>query len=343
MYTFDAESCVNWKTRIVNGVEVLSLVVIRKGVQDPNMMDKFAWHQVTHYLVLELDDAGYYMQSELNQGGEVVIPEFYPLANGSKLTKIPFSFVGSENNDPHCDVCPLESIVELNIGHLRNSAIYEDNLIKYGRGTLVVTSNLQDFAEYYKNRPLMLGTDEGYFLGESGAFEVVQLQPAQEASAAMSQKQEQIIMIGGHIVVSNPTNISSETTKLNMGEKISMLNTIVGNVEDALNEHFGYCDMFMGNQPQDVYLQLSREFIDQVANPLVMAQLLAAMNGAALPKRIYLNYLQSVGLISAEEDLDALMAEADTENPFANMVPTQSPNYQPTGDTTKMMLSTKAD
>ncbi len=324
MYTFESESVFNWKTRVINGIEVLSLVVISKSVQEPDVTDKFTWKMCTHYLVLELDGDGYYTQSELDKGGAEVVKAFSPMANGKKLTQIPFTFVGSENNDPHCDICPLESLVDLNIGHLRNSAVYEDNLKKYGRGTLVVESSIEDFAEYYKNRPLILGTDEGYFVGEHGSFTVVQLAPAQEAAVAMNQKQEQMIMMGAHIVVSNPTNISAETTKLNMGEKISMLNTIVGNVEDALNEHFGYCDMFMGNTPKtgdQVYIQLSREFLDKVADPLVMGQLLAAMNGGAIPKRIYLNYLQSVNLLDASEDLEAVSAEADTENPFSDLPP----------------------
>jgi hypothetical protein len=321
MYTFESECAFNWKTRIVNGVEVLSLVVISKSVAAPDVTDKFTWKTCTQYLVLELDEAGYYIQSELRADGSEAVKPFPPMANGKKLTKIPFTFIGSENNDPHCDVCPLESLVDLNIGHLRNSAVYEDNLKKYGRGTLVVESSIDDFGEYYKNRPLILGTDEGYFVGETGSFTVVQLAPAQEAAVAMNQKQEQMIMMGAHIVTSTPTNISADTTKLNMGEKISLLNTIVGNVEDALNEHIAICDEFVGNTPKDVYLQLSREFLDKINDPLVMAQLLAAMNGGAIPKRIYLQYLQSVNLLDANEDLEALAAEADTENPFSDLAP----------------------
>jgi hypothetical protein len=317
MYVFDAECVHNWKTKVVNGVEKLSQVVIRKAVPDPTVTDKYSHKTCLNYLVLELDENGYYCQYQLGKDGiTLVIPPFNPLAAGKKFTNIPFTFIGSEDNDPKCDACPLETIVELNIGHLRNSAIYEDNLKKYGRGTLTVTSSLQDFAEYYKNRPLILGTEEGYYLGESGAFTIAQLQPAQEAAVAMTQKQDQIIMAGGHIVVSNPTNISTDTTKLNMSEKVSILNTSVGNIEDALNEHIGYCDMYMGGTPKPVYLQLSREFISRITDPLVMGQLLAAINGGALPRRIYLEYCQSVGLLPAQADIDSLLAEADTENPF---------------------------
>lgn len=325
MYTFSAESCINWRTTCVNGVEKLSLIVIAKEVDDLSNKDKFKWKKCVQYLVLELDEKGYYKQYELAKDGKIVVPEFYPKANGKMFDTIPFTFVGSENNDPSVDVCPLESLTDLNIGHLRNSAIYEDNLKKYGRGTLVVRSSIQDFAEYYKNRPLLTGCDEGYFVGETGGFDIVQLQPAQEAAAAMNQKQEQMIMIGAHIVVSHPTNISEETTKLNMGEKISMLNTIIGNVEDALNEHIGYCDMFVGNTPKEVYVQLSREFIDKTADPQFMAQLLAAMNGGAIPRRIYLKYLQSVFPVLQDEDIENLASEADNESPFAN-------SEQPTKD-----------
>jgi hypothetical protein len=322
MFAFPAEAIDNWDTDYINGVEVLTMVKIRKQVRIDIPNDPFMHKYHIAYLVLQLDQDGYYMQSTIDQDGQYIVAPFYPMAAGKKLTKIPFTFIGSENNDSNVDSCPLESIVELNIGHLRNSAIYEDNLVKYGRGTLYITSSLpsEDWQEYYENRPIVLGTEEGYFLGSSGSMNVVQLQPAQEAAAAMNQKQEQMLLNGAHLITTNTTNISAETTALNMADQLSVVNTVVGNIEDALNEHIGYCAMFLGLAPQDGdYINLSKEFIKQAANPLIMAQILAAINGGALPSRVLLQYYQNVGIIAPSEDLDEMQTEADNENPFANM------------------------
>lgn len=349
MYVFDAKCGINWKTTVINGKEVLSLVVISKSREVPIPNDRFSHKCVPTYLILELVQEGEtytYYQSELGKDGSDIVKPFTPLKNGKTWDRIPFTFIGSQNNDANVDTCPLETLVELNIGHLRNSCVYEDNLKKYGRGTLVITSSLdsEQWQQYYENRPIVLGTDEGYFVGETGAFTIAQLAPAQEAAAAMNQKQEQMLMIGAHIVIKNPTNVSSETTVLNMAEKLSMLNTVVGNVEDALNEHIGYCAEYQG-LPVDTdngYINLSREFIKQAGDPLVMAQLLAAMNGGAIPARVYLAYLQSVGLLPPDEDLEKLQADAENENPFLNTPPPVIPgnnntnNNLPQKDTTNV-------
>ena len=323
MYTFSAITCINWDTADNNGVGQLSRVVIHKNVKDPTNTDKFAWKMKSQYLVLELDGEGYYVQYEMDKTGTIVVPEFRPKANGKYLRQIPFTFIGSENNNACVDIPPLKSIVEMNIGHVRNSAIYEDNLKKYGRGTLNITSSLptKDWQEFYKNRPIILGTEEGYFLGQSGEFKIAQLQPAQEAATAMTQKQDQMVMLGAHIVVSNPANISENTTKLNMGSKISMLSTIVGNVEDAIRVHMGYCAEYQGANANLINFEMSREFIKQVADPLVMQALIAQLNAAAIPKSVVLDYNKAVGLLDADADYDELQAEIDNENPLGSDVP----------------------
>ncbi len=206
----------------------------------------------------------------------------------------------------------------MNIGHLRNSAIYEDNLKKYGRGTLAITSSLppDEWKDFYQNRPIILGTEEGYFFGESGGFEIAQLQPAQEAAVAMTQKQDQMVMLGAHIVVANPANIAENTVRLNMGNKISMLSTIVGNVEDALEEHLGYCADFLGANKDLIEFEMSTDFIEKVAEPLVMAQLLAQFTANVIPSSIVLDYDKSVGILPDDVDYDDLQSEIDKANPI---------------------------
>lgn len=317
MYTFPAEGVINWDTTDSNGTSELSLVVIPKCVRVSIPGDRFAWKKETQYLVLEMID-GVYWQYQLDKSGKTVIQPFTPKANGKVLNYIPFSFIGAKDNNPCVDAPPLKSIVEMNIGHYRNSCIYEDNLRKYGRGTLNITSDLppNEWEKFYKNRPLVLGTDEGYFFGANGGMQIVQLQPAQEAAAAMEQKQRQLIMLGAHIVIENPSNVSEVTTKLNMGKTVSQLHRAVGNVEDALKLHFGYCADFLGDNRELVEFELSKEFIEKVADPLVMAQLLAQFNAAAIPASVLLDYDKSVKLLSKDVDYKKLQAEIDNANPL---------------------------
>lgn len=324
---FESETFTNWKSTVLNGKQYISLAVFRKEVEQPNK-DIFAHDIEVQYLVLRLID-GVYTQSQLDKDDKIVIPPFQPKANGKLFDNIPLDIVGSENNDASWDIMPLQTIVELSIGHLRNSAALEDNLKKYGRGIMSITSSLpQDtWLEYTKENPIIATSETGYYLGESGAITITQLAPALAVAEAMTQKQTQILMAGGHIVQPAVSNIATDTLKLNMSDRVASLNTIVGNAEDALNNQIANCAKFLGLPPQkDKYVEFGREFIKMAADPMVMAQLLAQMNGGALPKRILLQYDKNVGLIEESEDIDALINEADNENPFAGYGANVDPN-----------------
>ncbi len=56
--------------------------------------------------------------------------------------EIPFTFVGAQNNDPTIDDSPLAALVEINHGHYRNSADYEDSVWFCGRAAV------HDWARY---------------------------------------------------------------------------------------------------------------------------------------------------------------------------------------------------
>jgi hypothetical protein len=333
IHLFPAKSVINWKTRVIDGVEQLSLVVICKNVEVPNSDDKFVCKTEERFLVLELDDNGVYFQSEkkrtdasLNKGStdvspineeEYTVDPFPVKSNGKLMRKIPFDFAGSENNDPDVDTSPLASIVWLNIGHLNNSAQYEDNLFRYARGIMSLTTShsIKDMKAIMGSRPFIFGSDEMYNLGTQGGFQITQLQPAVAAADAMEQKQRQIVMLGGHIVKENPSNVSERTTELNMGERVSTLETIVGNWEDVMVKHIGYCADFLGANKNLIKFKMSRDFVKAVENPAVMAQLLAQVNAGALPRTKMWDYDKKVGLLPADINYDELQAELDTENP----------------------------
>jgi len=336
MYVFDAKAIDNWKTREVNGKEQLSMVKLRKSVlMESGELFEHKYQLI--YLVLELDENGEYCQYEVNEKGEIVKDRYYPLKAGKRWNKIPITIGGSKNNDPCVDNSPIETIVELSMGHLRNSAIYEDNLKKHGRGTLNITSSLnsEEWKKFYGKRPLVLGTEEGYYFGTSGGMEIVQLEPAQAAAEAMEQKQMQLIMSGAHIVQPNPSNVATDTIKLNMGDKVSQLETIIGNAEDLLNEQIGNCAEFMKLPvSNDPYVKLSRQFIDKIADPLVMNALLAQFNGGAIPARILVEYNKAVGLVNADEKVEKIVEEARNQDPLNQQQPTND-NLNPTNNTGK--------
>jgi len=75
---------------------------------------------------------GVYVQNLYDENGDLVMyaggPDIYPRqSDGSLWDEIPFSFIGSINNDETIDKAPLYDIAEINISHYRNSADYEES------------------------------------------------------------------------------------------------------------------------------------------------------------------------------------------------------------------------
>ncbi len=63
---------------------------------------------------------------------------------------------------------------------------------------------------------------------------------------------------------------------------------------------------------------MSTDFIEKVADPLVMGQLLAQFNAALIPASIALDYNKSVGLLPDDVDYNDLQSEIDKSNPLPN-------------------------
>ncbi len=318
---------INWGWRNVNGSETIDFVVIREKV--PHRPDGFTWQDIIQYRCLYLDDNNEYYYTildkdckdlllETHPDYDTVIGGVYPLQNGKKWDHIPITFVGAEDNDTMCDASPLYPIATVNIGHYRNNAGLEANAIAHGSATLFVTSSLNTEAweSANKGRPLMLGSPEGYFLGETGNVTLCQASPAQLLADMMDQKVEQMVGMGASIMQSANANAPVETTRMQMGSKISKLDTIVSNDEDGITQALKDCALYEGANPELVKVSMSHDFIPEGADATVMRELAAQFQGGIIPMSVVRDYDKRVNLIPREmtdEDLDAAMNEDGTK------------------------------
>lgn len=90
--------------------------------------------------------AGCGASADAGSAAYAVTSEYQPKPKGKdSWDEIPFTFVGAQNNDPTIDDSPLAALVEINHGHFRNSADYEDSVWFCGQV-----------------QPYMTGLDEGW-------------------------------------------------------------------------------------------------------------------------------------------------------------------------------------
>lgn len=256
IYKYNAESIINWKTEIVNGVPVLSMVVLKEDIAELNE-DGFKWETRTQYRCLKIA-GGRYIQILYRDKDDKEPLVFEPRnARGQPFDYIPFVFVGSEDNDAEVDPGPLYDIAELNIGHLKNSADYEEAIFIAGQPTLFITTEMsnQQFVEANPNG-ILLGSRKGYNLGANGSATLLQPNSVQLADEAMKRKEEQIIMMGGRISGQAAQNETAEAARGRHSGEASTLQVIRNNVNNAMIKACSYVLDYMGQESEQDQIQI---------------------------------------------------------------------------------------
>jgi len=258
--SYSAENITNWETVKVRGVRKLALVVLKEMDLQHKNGDIFQLEEVTRYRVLRLVQ-GFYIQELYSADGEI-IETVEPKMGGKSMTSIPFFFVGSVDNKPSVDEIPLEGIADINIAHYRNSADFEKNLYIHSGGTLTITTSMDNDAWKQMNpNGVVVGADQGLFLGDSGSASLLQLEPASAVDEAMQRKEQQMISIGARLITTSAINETAEAARIATSSETSALNTIVTNIESALNQCLDVMTGFMSlNDAPEI--KLNRQFFD---------------------------------------------------------------------------------
>ena len=219
---YKAENIINWNVERVNGKAVIKFIVLFEPTLE--LVNDFEWELKDKYRLLKLDDEGNYFQAMYNEEFELV--DFvYPLdINGNNIKEIPFSFIGSQDNNEEIDKASLYDLAVLNIGHYRNSADYEESVFVVGQPTIFVSGSwgIEEFKEALP-QGIKFGSRAGYFLGEGGNASLVQANPNQLADEAMKSKLKQAAFIGARLIAEPGGRETAEAARLRYSSQNSAL------------------------------------------------------------------------------------------------------------------------
>lgn len=150
---YKAEDITMWHTRRVRGRVVLAMVVLRETNPEPSPDDPdgIALENVTQYRKLHFVPHGDIDADEYPMGAYAVTiyrkagddddwvqgGTYVPTLAGKPFTEIPFDFVNAHNLTPRPEKPPLLDLVDVNLAHFKNSAIYETAIQVTGSPTPV--------------------------------------------------------------------------------------------------------------------------------------------------------------------------------------------------------------
>jgi len=270
---YTAETIINWRYEEINGKYKLALVVLKEYeviVDD----DGFGMEFRDRYRALRLVD-GIYYQELYNCDFELIeyiVPVDY---YGNALGELPFSFIGSENNDAWMDSIPLYDLAILNLGHYKNSADVEETSFVSGQLMPVINvgeSSAEDFKASNPNG-IVVGSRSGVVVPAGGDFKFVQGQPNILPRELQKDKEAQAVSIGARFIA--PAGAGRETAegaRIRMGSQNSSLYQLTKNISLAFEWALWWTALFVMENPTDSEFVLNDQFYEETADPQLIAQ-----------------------------------------------------------------------
>lgn len=312
--SYDTESIINWRTRKVGGQQLLSLVVL-KETYDTDTADGFGIETKDQYRVLRLDDSGIYVQ-ELwrNEGGWDAVEAVSPLdATGRPWTVIPFQFLGSENNDSSIDDAPLYDMAEINIGHYRNSADYEDGAYLLGQPQLVLAGLDETWYQMLKDDGIYFGSRAPIALPVNATATLLQTAANTMVKEAMEAKEGQMVALGARLIERGSSTKTATQASADSAAEHSVLSLLVSNVSEAYTQALAWLAKFE-NATGDVEYKINQDFTQITLDATILTGLFNAVQGGQLPQADFWQYLRDRGVIDPEKTDEQIRDELQTSD-----------------------------
>lgn len=321
--SIDALRITNWKVGEVDGEFVLTLVAYQDD-QKVTGADGFSEETVEQYRALLLEDGKYlqrvYRKNDSGdwvQEGDDIVPT---QANGQPWNRIPFTFVGAENNDAAVDDSPLYDMAVINIGHYRNSADYEDSCFITGQPQFWASGIDEGYYGFLKEKEVYVGSRELFPVPPGGQLGVVQPQPNSMPREAMQDKEGTMQAMGARMLAAGSAAKTATEAGGDLEREHSVLSLAVSNVSAAYVWCIEMAGLFSGDAiTADEPFAISQEFIQLTIDAGMLRELSAALMAGHYPRSEFWDQLRRGGLIDPEKTDEEIQDEIDSQTPTTDL------------------------
>ena len=316
---YAAEQIINWREMVKGGKTSLSLLVLKEEtiIED----DGFEFETEPRWRVYEIDESGFVMVTvyKLDDSDEYEIETQTQItgSDGVPLTEIPFTFVGSLNNDSTVDESPLFPIASLNIGHYRNDADNEQCLNFMSQKTIVITGVSETWMEKYLKGGVKMGSQYGLVLGQHGDAKLLEPKSDSRLMDNMEHKEDQMKAIGAKLIEPKTVQRTATETEIEATSEASMLSSVAQNVSTAYKTAFYHCSKFGEDvDPETIIIELNSEFQVMGLNAQERAEVVSAWMNGLITKEEARAVYKAKG-IATENDEEAFVKIAGEGVEFA--------------------------
>jgi hypothetical protein len=316
-------SIINWDTKTVKSREVLSLLVLKQ--QYKSTLNVFSHETQTEYIVYELTPDGV-VWSVYRDG--VVYESDYEMWNGGVAQKIPFVFIGSNDNDPDVDLPPITTLAALCHDYYKLNADYREYLRMGADIKYCVNAGTHDTSAEFYSRHNPLG-----FTAGSGGVPLITLGGSltavgAPANTAIPMRLNEIIemsqKVGASLIESSSSTKTATQSAFDNSISTSKMQAVRDCCETGVYEALKIAHLIMGYPVDNLAFEMTRELVVSKADANMLTALLNSLKNGGLTRKDYFDRLVSLGEISDDVDFDEWSVRLDDESAQSMMLVTQN-------------------
>lgn len=301
---FTAKEIINW--RVTNGKT--SLVVVH--YQEPVESDDFELQMQDCWIELRLIE-GKAHSRHWRQDGDLIAGEWVLLADstGKPLSELPWSWIGSMNNDHTPDAPPLADIAYVNIKHYQIEADIAEASHTVGQPMVALTGLNDDWISNHMKNGFTVGSRDGVLLPAGGDMKFAQPEERNMLITVAERREKQMAMLGAKLVERGTSARTATQAQDEAQTDNSVLSLSAGNVEQAFNRALEFCIQFAGSG--DALIELNKTYEIALLDSAAITALLASVQSGNLRKIDFIRYLQGVNLVPQDEKPEDIAEELE--------------------------------
>lgn len=323
---YNAESIINWKYKVVNGIKKLVLVVLKEETDKAE--DKFSHKRVEQYRVLSLENNIYTIQLYTMATGDDGIDHLSPglskpfTINGQTIDYIPFYMLPF--TEPVKPI--LYDIAKLNIHHYQVTADYQNGAHLTSRPTGYFTGHEPERDPKTQELiPVYVGTDVFWQLPEPEAKVGVCTfsgEGIEHLEHALSRDEAQIIMLASHIIAAEKkTAENKDAMKIRKSGEDAKLATYAKYMSYRFTQVLNTVSKWLGNEDEEVNVILNNDFSNLSFDANAVNSIANIFSQGKLPLRCLYYLLQTSGYLEPDMSYEDFVYLLDLES--ASLSPTE--------------------
>jgi len=308
---YDADDVINWQHTRQGGKSLLSKVVL---TEEADATDGFETKTVKQLRELSLDNGVYvarlWRMNEKTKEWETVSESMPLQSNGQPWTFIPFTFIGSLNNDSSIDAAPLFDLACVNRKHYQLGADWYNALYYAGQPQPVISGLTEEWRDFLQKEGIVVGSRAPFLLPEGGDYKYATVSADTAIQKELSDLVATMAMLGARLV--QPGEATKTATQSAGEQEVShsIVSLCADNVSDAYTQALEWAQMFMGGTGECEY-RLSNDLAVIAWDAAMLSAIVSAWQSGTMPKADAVRFLQRIGLVDAEKTVEQILEELD--------------------------------